>query len=55
MGGLELSNDPESYGGCTVATGRVPMPERSKVMIQTKRDTLVFQVGIGRRANDLPL
>jgi len=25
-----------------------PMPERSKVMTQTKRDTLVLQFGVGR-------
>jgi hypothetical protein len=42
--GLEWSYDPESYAGGSVAAGRSPMPDRLKVMIQTKRDTLAFQV-----------
>jgi len=43
--GLWRSNDPESYSGGSVATGRTPMPDMSKVMTQTKRNFLVFQVG----------
>jgi hypothetical protein len=43
--GLAWSHDPESCVGGSVATGRTPMPDRSKVMIQTKRDTLVLLVG----------
>jgi hypothetical protein len=43
--GLVWSNDPESYAGGSIATGRATMPGRSKGMIQTKRDTLVLQVG----------
>jgi hypothetical protein len=39
--GLAWSNDPESYDGGSYC----PMPDRSKVMTQTKRDTLVLQVG----------
>jgi hypothetical protein len=35
--GLEWSNDPESYAGGST--------DRSKVMTQTKRDTLALQVG----------
>jgi len=41
---LVWPNDPEGYSGGTVATG-TPMPDRSKVMTQTKRDTLVLQLG----------
>jgi hypothetical protein len=37
-------NDPESYAGGSIATGRAPMPDRKKVMTQTKRYTLVLQV-----------
>jgi hypothetical protein len=29
-----------------------PMPDRSRVMTQTKRDTLVLQVGVWRGANN---
>jgi len=29
------------------------MPDRSKGRAQTKRDTLVLQVGVGREANNL--
>ena len=44
--GFAWSNGPESYAGGSVATGRAsPMPDRSKVVIQTKWDTLVLQVG----------
>jgi hypothetical protein len=44
MVGFEWSYDPESYAGGSAAAGRSPMPERSKVMIQTKRDILALQV-----------
>jgi hypothetical protein len=30
-----------------------PMPDRSRGRSQTKRDTLVLQVGVGREANNL--
>ena len=43
--GLVQSHNAESYAGGSVASGRAPMPDRSKVMTQTKRDTLVLQVG----------
>jgi hypothetical protein len=46
--GLAWSHDPESYAGGSITTGRSPMPDRSNVMIQTKRDILVLQVKIGR-------
>jgi hypothetical protein len=36
--GLVCSHDPKSYAG-------YPMPDRSRVMTQTKRDILVLQVG----------
>jgi hypothetical protein len=39
------SHDPESYAGGSVAAGRSPIPDRSKVMFQTKRDTLARHVG----------
>ena len=45
--GLGPSNDPENYSGGSVAAGRPPMPDMSKVMTETKRNTLVFQVGGG--------
>jgi hypothetical protein len=43
--GFEWSRDPESYAGGSVATGRTPMLDRSRGRSQTKRDTLVLQVG----------
>jgi hypothetical protein len=43
--GLACSNDSECCAGGSLATGRHCMPDRSKVMIQTKRDTMVLQVG----------
>ena len=43
--GLAWSNETESYAGGSVAIGRASRPERPKVMTQTKKDTLVFQVG----------
>jgi hypothetical protein len=45
--GLTWSYDPESYAGGSLAVVESPMPDRSKVMIQTKRDTLALQVGVG--------
>jgi hypothetical protein len=43
MVGLAWSYDPESYAGGSITTGRDP--HAGQVMIQTKRDTLVLQVG----------
>jgi hypothetical protein len=43
--GLAWSYDSESYAGGSIAAGGSPMPDRSKVMIQTKRDTLALQIG----------
>lgn len=43
--GLEWSNDPESYAGDIVATGRISLPGRSKVMAHSQTDTLVLQDG----------
>jgi len=43
--GLAWSNDPETYASSSIATDKVSMPDRSKVTTQTKRDTLVLQVG----------
>jgi hypothetical protein len=43
--GLVWLYDPES-SAVAYATGRAPpMPDRSRVMTQTKRDTLALQVG----------
>ena len=39
------SYDPESYAGSSLLLVGSPMPDRSKVMTQTKRDTLALQVG----------
>ena len=48
--GLARSHDPESYTGGSLLLVGSPMPDRSKVMTQTKRDTLVLQVwGNGSR------
>jgi hypothetical protein len=43
--GLAWSCDPESYAGSSIAAGRSPMTDSSKVMIQEKRNTLALQVG----------
>ena len=43
--GLVKSYDPESYAGGSLLLVGSPMPDRSKVMTQTKRDALAFQVG----------
>jgi hypothetical protein len=42
---LYRGGDPESYAGGSVATGRVPHAGQVKGRSQTKRDTLVLQVG----------
>jgi len=41
--GLEWSNDPESYAGGSIVTGRASHARQVKVMTQTKRDTLTEQ------------
>jgi hypothetical protein len=43
--GLEWSNDPESCAGVVMILVWHHVPDRSKVMTQTKRDTLVLQTG----------
>jgi hypothetical protein len=43
--GLVWPYDAVSYASGNVGAGRSPMPDRSKAMIQTKRDTLALQVG----------
>ena len=43
--GLAWSGDPESYTGGSLLLVGSPMPDGSKVMTQTKRDTLALQVG----------
>jgi len=45
--GKELAwcNDPESYAGGSVATGRATLAGQFKENTQTKRDTLALQVG----------
>ena len=44
--GFVWSHDPESYNGVSVVLPvGPPMPDRSRVMTQTKRYTLVLQVG----------
>ena len=45
--GLVTSYDPESYAGGSLLLVGSPMPDRSKVMTQTKRDALALQVGDG--------
>jgi len=42
--GLASSYDPESYVGGSLLLVRSPMPDRSKMMTQIKRDALAFQV-----------
>jgi hypothetical protein len=42
------SNDPESYAGGSVATGRASHTGRVKVMTWITRDTLDLQVGAVR-------
>ena len=43
--GIVWSYDPESYAGGSYATGRVSHARQVKGDDQTKRDTLVLQVG----------
>jgi len=43
--GLEWSEDPKSYAGSSLLLVGSPLPDRSKVMAQTKRGTLLLQVG----------
>jgi hypothetical protein len=45
VAGLVWSNDPESYAGGSTATDRVSLAGQGKVMTQTKRGTLVLQLG----------
>ena len=42
--GLEWPKDPKSYAGGSLLLVESPLPDRSKVMAQTKRGTLVLQV-----------
>jgi hypothetical protein len=42
---LECSEDPKSYAGGSLLLVGSPLPDKSKVMAQTKRCTLVLQVG----------
>jgi len=42
---LARSYDPESYAGGSLLLAGSSMPDRSKVMTQTKRDALALQVG----------
>jgi len=43
VAGLEWSNDPESYAGGSVTTGRTSLAGKVKVMTQNKRDTAVLR------------
>ena len=43
--GLEWSEDHKSCAGGSLLLVGSPLPDRSKVMAQTKRGTLVLQVG----------
>jgi len=43
--GLAWSKDPESCSGSSDAAGMASHARQVKVMTQTKRDTLVLQVG----------
>jgi hypothetical protein len=43
--GLERSKNPKSYAGGSLLLVKSPLPDRSKVMTQTKRGNLVLQVG----------
>jgi len=44
--GLAYFENPECYAGGSVANGRVPLPDRMRVRGQTKRDSLVLQLGV---------
>jgi len=48
MVGLDWSNAPESYAGDSELLVGTPTPDRSQVLTQTKRDTLIFQARILR-------
>ena len=43
--GLEKPRDPKSYAGRSLLLVGSPLPDRSNVMAQTMRGTLVLQVG----------
>jgi len=43
--GLASSYDPESYAGGSLLLVGSPMPDRSKMITQNKRDALALQVG----------
>jgi len=42
---LARSYDPENYAGGSLLLLGPPMPDRSNVMTQSKRDALALQVG----------
>ena len=42
-----MSCDPEGYAGGSLLLVGSPMPDKSEVMTQTKRDALALQVGDG--------
>jgi hypothetical protein len=42
----------KNYAGCSLATGKVSMPNRSKMITQIKRDTLALWVGVKQGVND---
>ena len=43
--GLARSYDPDSYAGGSLLLVGTPLPDRSNVMTQTKKDALALQVG----------
>jgi hypothetical protein len=51
--GLAWSNDPEAMLSVAQLLVGPPMPDRLNVMTQTKRNTLILQVGVGRGADIL--
>jgi len=51
--GLARSYDPESYASGSLLLIGSPMPDRSKVMTQTKRDALALQDGGWQRVGTL--
>jgi hypothetical protein len=51
--GLVWSNDPESYAGGSVATGRVSLAGQVKGDDQTKRIPWSSRLGVGREADNL--
>jgi hypothetical protein len=55
--GLAKSHDPESYAGGSLLLVGPPMPDRSKVMAQTKRDAKPSKDGITLTAvvQEMPL